>query len=54
MNITVVDDEALEMEERFTVVLNRTADLDSRITLDPTVAEIVIIDDDGMFVEVAT
>ena len=51
VNITIVDDLVLEMEESFIVVLNRTSQLDSRISLEPTTAEIVIVDDDGRLMQ---
>ena len=43
----IVDDNVAELTERFSVKLNRTDGLDERITLDPVVAEIEIIDNDG-------
>ena len=46
-NITIEDDLVLEMEERFDISLNRTTDLDPRITLNPTLGQIVIIDNDS-------
>ena len=46
-----MDDLVLEMEESFIVVLNRTSQLDSRISLEPTTAEIVIVDDDGRWMQ---
>ena len=48
-NISIVDDLALEMAESFDISLNRTADLDSRIILDPAEGMIQIIDNDCMF-----
>ena len=46
-NVNIVDDNVEELTERFSVKLSRTVDLNPRITLDPVVAEIEIIDDDG-------
>ena len=46
VNVTIVDDKVLEMTESFTVTLERTPGLDSRITLDP-VDGVVEITDDG-------
>ena len=46
--LTVEDDLVLEMDESLEITLNRTAGLDSRITLDPTEGEVVIVDNDGM------
>ena len=46
VNVTIIDDLTLETEETFDVTLNRTADLDNRITLDPAAEEIQIIDND--------
>ena len=43
----IVDDNVAELTERFSVKLNRTVSLDTRITLDPVEAEIEIIDNDG-------
>lgn len=53
VEITIVNDRILEIDETFSVVLNRTSDLDSRITLDPTEAEIIIIDDDGTWFHIS-
>ena len=47
VNVTIVDDSVDEPEEKFRVSLERTPDLDSRITLEPVDGEIVIVDDDG-------
>ena len=46
VDITIVDDLVLELVESFNVSLERNG-LDSRISLDPTVAQINITDDDG-------
>ena len=46
-NVTIVDDNVAELTERFSVKLNRTDGLDPRITLDPVVADLEIMDDDG-------
>ena len=46
-NVTIIDDNVVELTERFSVKLNRTNDLDPRITLNPVVAEVDIMDDDG-------
>ena len=46
-NVTIVDDNVAELTERFSVKLSRTDGLDPRITLDPVVAEVEFIDDDG-------
>ena len=43
-NITIMNDMLVENTESFSVTLVRTADLDTRITLDPDVGEIVITD----------
>lgn len=47
--LNVVDDLVLEVDETLDITLNRTADLDSRITLDPTEGEVVIVDNDSMY-----
>ena len=44
-NISVVDDVTLEMTESFSVTLERTPDLNSRITLDPVNGKMYIDDD---------
>ena len=46
-NIIIIDDQIDEPDESFFVDLERTAGLDDRITLDPTVEEIVIQDDES-------
>ena len=47
MDITIQNDEMSEQLESFFVSLERTNDLDSRITLDPVDGEIVITDAGG-------
>ena len=47
IEITIIDDLILEMDEYFSISLERTTDLDIRITLSPTSGEVVIVDDDG-------
>ena len=49
VDITIVDDEVLENVESFFVNLSRSPGLDSRIRLNPTGAEIEIIDNDGLW-----
>ena len=44
-NVTIVDDNVAELTERFSVKLGRTDGLDPRITLDPVVSEVEIMDD---------
>ena len=46
-NVAIVDDIVAELTERFSVKLNRTDGLDQRITLDPVVVEVEIMDKDG-------
>ena len=46
-NLTIVDDNVAELTERFSVKLNRTDGLDPRITLDPVMADVEIMDKDG-------
>ena len=46
-NISIVDDVTLEMTESFSVTLERTPDLNSRITLNPVDGDINILDNDG-------
>lgn len=50
VNISIVDDLVLETTETVYVTLNRTADLDARIQLEPVDAEIQIVDDDGTYI----
>ena len=45
--IPILEDAVLELNETFTVNLDRTADLHPRIMLDPVQEEILIIDNDG-------
>ena len=45
-NVAILDDNVAELTERFFVKLGRTDGL-QRITLDPVVAEVEIIDEDG-------
>ena len=46
-NVVILDDNVAELTERFSVKLSRNVSLDSGITLDPIVAEVEIIDNDG-------
>ena len=46
-SVTIVDDLVDEPDEAFFVILGETPDLDARITLAPTLAEIVIEDNDS-------
>ena len=50
INVGIVNDNIAELTESFSVKLNRTDGLDTRITLDPVVAEVEIIDNDGEWV----
>ena len=45
VNITIVDDTENEPVEEFTVSLDRTPGLNSRIILDPTDGEITLLDE---------
>ena len=47
VSIPIVDDDIAENDESFTVSLERTSDLDSRISLSPDTALVTILDDDG-------
>ena len=49
VTITIEDDEVLENVESFFVNLSRSPGLDSRITLNPVIAEVQITDNDGMW-----
>ena len=46
INVGIVDDNVAELTERFSVKLDSTDGLDERITLDPVVAEVEIVDND--------
>ena len=46
VNVAIVEDILVESIETFGVTLERTPDLDSRITLNPVTEEIEIIDND--------
>ena len=48
--IVIVDDTIVELSESFSVTLERTAGLDSRITLVRVDGEIEIIDNDGVYI----
>ena len=45
--VTIIDDDILEMTESFNATLTRTLNLDPRITLDPVHAVVIILDNDG-------
>ena len=47
-DITIINDLEVENTKSFRVTLGRTPDLDSRIFINPTRAEVIINDDDGM------
>ena len=49
MNITIENDGVAEPLESFFVTLEKTPDIDGRITLDPVDGEIVIIDATGTY-----
>ena len=50
VNVTIVDDDVLEtVVESFTVTLERTPGLDSRITLRPVDGVVEITDNDGEY-----
>ena len=46
--ILIVDDTIVETTESFSLILERTSDLDSRIRLDPVDRDVKITDDDGV------
>ena len=46
-DLSLVNDNISETIESFHLTLERTSDLDSRIILNPSNAEVTIIDDDG-------
>ena len=47
MNVSIENDDVLEVIETFDVTLERPSGLDSRITLDPVDGQIQITDNDG-------
>ena len=47
VNVSIVDDDVLEMTESFTVTLERTPGLNDRIKLNPVDGVIEIPDNDG-------
>ena len=47
VNITIVDDLVIEPVEKFDVSLERNIDLDTRISLQPVGARVIINDDEG-------
>ena len=47
VNITIVDDLVDELDEEFDITLERTIGLDSRISLRPVDARVIIEDNDG-------
>ena len=49
VNVTIVDDDILEMTESFHVTLERTPGLDMRIRLDQVDGVVEITDDDGEY-----
>ena len=48
INVTIEDDNALELVELFNVTLETTSGLDERISLSPVNGVVEIIDNDGM------
>ena len=51
--ISIMDDDIVEKSESFTISLERTTDLDSRISLSSERGEVTILDDDGMLTNVS-
>ena len=47
VNVTIVDDEIDETDERFFFTLERGDNADERIDLDPVDGEVIIEDEDG-------
>ena len=45
--ISIIDDSSAERDRTLQIVLERTADLDRRIILDPSATELIIVDNDG-------
>ena len=51
VNVSIVDDSVDEPEEKFSCTLGRTPSLDPRITLEPSAAEVIIIDGYGKHIK---
>ena len=49
VNVSIVDDDAIELTESFSITLERTLGLDDRIELGPVDGEVQINDNDGAF-----
>ena len=49
LNVSAVDDEMLENDVSYNLTLERTPDLDSRITLDPAHGVLEFADNDGRY-----
>ena len=49
-NISIVDNEIVEKNKSFTISLEKTTDLDKRISLSPDRKQVTILDDDGMLI----
>ena len=49
VDIPIINDNEVEKDKTFRVTLGRTADLDRRVIINPTRADITIVDDNGMF-----
>ena len=49
VNVAIVDDTVFEDDELFYISLARTSGLDDRITLDPILGSILIINIDGKY-----
>ena len=50
VNVSIVDDDVLELTESFSITLERTPGLDDRIELGPVDGEVQINDSDGMLI----
>ena len=47
LTVTIVDDEVVELSKSFSISLERTENLDERITISPDRGIVTIEDDDG-------
>ena len=48
VNITIINDERLELSETFNVTLEKSEGLSNKFVLNPIQGQITIVDDDGM------
>ena len=49
LDIPIINNNEVEKDKTFRVTVGRTTDLDRRVIVNPTRADITIVDDDGMY-----